>query len=65
MEINEWNSTMLDAQRRQDEYKGAMLRLEKEKKFSKYEMVEVGTFDKENSKYRMKEWTIFRGKGSD
>lgn len=28
-------------------------------------MVEVGTFDKENSKYRLKEWKIFRGKGSD
>jgi hypothetical protein len=30
------------------------MKLEKEKKFSKYEMVEVGTHGKENSKYRLK-----------
>lgn len=56
---------MLDAGRREEEYFGAMKRLEEVKKFRKYEMVEVGTFDKENSKYRLKEWVIFRGKGSD
>ncbi len=37
---------MLDAQRKEDEYLGAMCRLEKEKKFNKYEMVEVGTHGK-------------------
>jgi len=41
------------------------MRLVKENKFSKYELVEVGTMDKENSKYRLKEWVVFRGKGSD
>lgn len=42
-----------------------MVKLEKEKKFNKYEMVEVGTHGKEHNKYRLKEWKIFRGKGSD
>ena len=28
-------------------------------------MVQVGTLGKENAKYRLKEWNIFRGKGSD
>lgn len=64
-EINEWNTSMLDAQRKEDEYFGAMKRLEVEKKFSRYELVEVGYHDKENSKHRLKEWVIFRGKGSD
>lgn len=64
-EITEWNSKMLDAQRREQPYQGAMFRLEKEKKFNKYEQMEVGTHGKENSKYRLREWRIFRGKGSD
>lgn len=64
-EITEWNGNMLDAQRKEQEYLGAMMRLTKEKRFSKYEMVEVGTHGSENSKYRLKEWVIFRGKGSD
>jgi hypothetical protein len=45
-EIHEWNGKMLDAQRKEEDYRGAMVRLEKEKKFGKYEMVEVGTHDK-------------------
>lgn len=28
-------------------------------------MVEVGTLGTENAKYRLKEWKVFRGKGSD
>jgi hypothetical protein len=28
-------------------------------------MVEIGTHGKENSMHRLKEWHIFRGKGSD
>jgi hypothetical protein len=27
--------------------------------------VEVGTMGRENAKYRLREWRIFRGKGSD
>lgn len=42
-----------------------MHRLSEQKKFNKYEFVEVGTHDKENSMYKLKEWVIFRGKGSD
>lgn len=64
-EITEWNGSMLDAQRKEDVYEGAMMKLAKEKRFNKYEFVEVGTHGKENSKYRLKEWVIFRGKGSD
>lgn len=52
--ITEWNAKMLDAQRKEDKYQGAMTRLSKEKKFNKYEMVEVGTVGKENHKYRLK-----------
>lgn len=43
----------------------AMFELEKERVFDKHERVEVGTHGKENKKYRLKEWRIFRGKGSD
>jgi len=56
---------MLDAQRKEDEYKGAMLKLEQENKFNKYEMVTVGTLGEEHKKYKLKEWKVFRGKGSD
>lgn len=56
---------MLDAERKEDEYLGAMKKLESKKKFNKYEMVEIGTHGKENSMHRLKEWHIFRGKGSD
>lgn len=45
---------MLDAQREQDKYQGAMMRLQKEKLFNKYEMVEVGRIGKENSRYSLK-----------
>ena len=50
----EWNNDLLDAQREENKYFEAMTKLEKEKKFSKYEMVEVGTLGKEHAKYRLK-----------
>lgn len=28
-------------------------------------MVDVGTLGTENARYRLKEWKVFRGKGSD
>ena len=39
--------------------------MEKEKKFSRYEMVEVGTHGEGMKKYSLQEWNVFRGKGSD
>lgn len=42
-----------------------MTKLYEKKKFNKYEMVEVGTIGKEHRRYKLKEWKVFRGKGSD
>jgi hypothetical protein len=37
---------MLDAERKEDEYLGAMCKLVEQKRYPKYEMVQVGTHDK-------------------
>ena len=42
-----------------------MMTMEKKKKFDRYDKVNVGNLGKEHKKYQLKEWKIWRGKGSD
>ena len=64
-DIKFWNNDYLDAKRNPEEYEEALKRLEKVKKFSRYEILEVRKYGTGTWQYSMQEWNIFRGKGSD
>jgi hypothetical protein len=64
-EVVEWTPLRVDAQRKEEEYVMALQKLETLQKFDRHQKMEVGTHGKENKMYLLKEWTIFRGKGSD
>jgi hypothetical protein len=61
----EWNHSRVDAQRKEDEYTYALQKMSEMQKFDRHQKLEVGTYGRENKMYLLKEWTIFRGKGSD